>query len=138
MATPTRRQRQAAATGVIGLTIAGVAVKLTAGDAREWLQVVSDFAIPIAMMVLLGGVLFFMHQQLQAHAACRADLEKLRRVLYQLVRASVRDGDEIVTEESFARGDFDEHQLLEAMARREPRPRPRRERRNVESADGDD
>lgn len=126
MATPTRRQ--AAATGVIGLTIAGVAVKLTATDAREWLQVLSDFTMPIVIMMLLGGVLFFMREQLAAHDACKRDLEKLRRVLYQLIRGSVRDGDDIVTEESFARGDFDEQALAAVISRRGPRPRPRRER----------
>lgn len=133
MATPTRRQ--AAATGVIGLTIAGVAVKLTAGDAREWLQVLNDFMMPIVVMLLLAGVLFFMREQLAAHDACKRDLEKLRRVLYQLIRGSVRDGDEIVTEENFARGDFDEQQLLEVMARRGPRPRPRRDRRDGQADD---
>jgi len=125
VATPTRRQ--AAATGVIGLTIAGAVVKFTAGDAREWLQVVSDFAVLIAGILLLGGVLFFMREQLAAHAACRRELEKLRRVLYQLIRASVH-GDDIGTAEDFARGDFDEQQLAEVLSRRGPRPR--RERRD--------
>lgn len=115
------QSKNAAKGGAIALVLGGLTLRLTAADARDWLQVAQEFA-PILIVLAVAWVGWVWIQDLmEQRERCVEETTAIRKLFYPLLRAHTREGDPLPDEEAFVRrGEFDAEILSSTIAKRCP------------------